>query len=562
MKLQEEYIKEGIEAYVKKIDNRWEMVPDGVLVPDALNMINDLIIANSAHISLEDLTEETKEQLRKNVAKMLIARPTEYLVALLLFNKYHWILMDFVGEGLPNTDVLALYLDKEGIYTTNKILINKKIADVWEAGKSNFVEEVIAHLKKFAPVKALNKNKDLIPLKNGILDYKTKKLLDFDPQYVFNGKANVNLNLNIEEPNIDGWTPSEWIKDLSDEPDFEDLIYKIIGAALRPYVSWNQAALFYNTTGMNGKGTIAELIRGIVGHSNVANIPIAKFSESFALTELLVKNLIITDENEVNGYIEDATSFKNAVTGDVLKIDVKYKDPISLKFKGYMIHCVNALPKTKDKTESTTRRFLLVPFSKTFKGRERKEIKDDYIKRQEVKEWFVKKVLIDMEDFYEINPPQFSLDLLEDFSEKNDNVIDFLKNGLIESNTYQFLTSQDLYILYKNWTEENGGGTGRAIVKKKDFLEGADNYFEKNNEYVKIDRQYLTLSSAGYNRTNPLLLECNFKNNKGLENLSIIAGNKNLNYKGSDLSKLYNMDTKIRKAGYATKQYAEQNGWI
>ena len=45
-----------------------------------------------------------------------------------------------------------------------------------------------------------------------------------------------------------------------------------------------------------------------------------------------------------------------------------------------MIQCLNDAPKFRDKTDSMLRRIIFVPFDKCFTGRERKYIKEDYLK--------------------------------------------------------------------------------------------------------------------------------------------------------------------------------------
>ena len=61
---------------------------------------------------------------------------------------------------------------------------------------------------------------------------------------------------------------------------------------------------------------------------------------------------IITDENDTGTYLDDAAALKSIITGDPFLVDRKFKDAVSLKFNGFMIQCINELPKLRDKTDS------------------------------------------------------------------------------------------------------------------------------------------------------------------------------------------------------------------
>ena len=71
----------------------------------------------------------------------------------------------------------------------------------------------------------------------------------------------------------------------------------------------------------------------------------------------------------------------------------KFKAPIAFQFKGFMVQCINGMPKVKDKSNSFYRRQLVVPFLKNFQGAERRYIKDEYLARKDVLEYILWRVL-------------------------------------------------------------------------------------------------------------------------------------------------------------------------
>ncbi len=358
---------------------------------------------------------------------------------------------------------LGIYQDcgeNEGIYVTTEDLFIKVIK------KYNFnisvsgIRQVMELLRYTAPVVAVRKYRNLIPVNNGIFDYDTKKLLPFSPDYVFVSKCKVNFNAaatNVVIHNDDDgtdWDVDSWIHELTDDPQVEKLIWQIIGAVIRPNVRWDKVVMPYSTKGNNGKGTLCRLLRNLCGEGNYTSIAINDMSKNFRLAPLLSASAVIVDENNVTGYLDDASTFKALITGDKVQIEAKYKNPVDFRFSGLMVQCVNFLPRVNDKTSSFYRRILMVPFEKCFTGAERKYIKDDYLNRQEVLEYVLCKVLEKIPSYYEFDVPDACTRLLDDYKTFNDPVRQFAEEMLPELK-WQLVPNKFLYDLFKAWYEEN-----------------------------------------------------------------------------------------------------------
>lgn len=358
---------------------------------------------------------------------------------------------------------LGIYQDcgeNEGIYVTTEDLFIKVIK------KYNFnisvsgIRQVMELLRYTAPVVAVRKYRNLIPVNNGIFDYDTKKLLPFSPDYVFVSKCKVNFNAaatNVVIHNDDDgtdWDVDTWIHELTDDPQVEQLIWQIIGAVIRPNVRWDKVIMPYSTKGNNGKGTLCRLLRNLCGEGNYTSIAINDMSKNFRLSPLLHVSAVIVDENNVTGYLDDASTFKALITGDQVQIEEKYKAPVDFRFSGLMVQCVNFLPRVNDKTSSFYRRILMVPFEKCFTGAERKYIKDDYLNRQEVLEYVLYKVLEVIPSYYDFDVPDACTRLLDDYKTFNDPVRQFAEEMLPELK-WQLVPNKFLYDLFKAWYEEN-----------------------------------------------------------------------------------------------------------
>lgn len=358
---------------------------------------------------------------------------------------------------------LGIYQDcgeNEGIYVTTEDLFIKVIK------KYNFnisvsgIRQVMELLRYTAPVVAVRKYRNLIPVNNGIFDYDTKKLLPFSPDYVFVSKCKVNFNAtatNVVIHNDDDgtdWDVDSWIHELTDDSQVEQLIWQIIGAVIRPNVRWDKVIMPYSTKGNNGKGTLCRLLRNLCGVGNHTSIAINDINKNFRLSPLLHVSAVIVDENNVTGYLDDASTFKALITGDQVQIEEKYKAPVDFRFSGLMVQCVNFMPRVNDKTSSFYRRILMVPFEKCFTGAERKYIKEDYLNRQEVLEYVLYKVLEVIPSYYEFDVPDVCTSLLDDYKTFNDPVRQFAEEMLPELK-WQLVPNKFLYDLFKAWYEEN-----------------------------------------------------------------------------------------------------------
>lgn len=318
-----------------------------------------------------------------------------------------------------------------------------------------FHAQVLDDLLEIAPRKMRCKDRDLVAVNNGIFNYQTKQLQDFEPKLVFLSKSRVNYKPNATNPVIqhpvDGsiWDVENWVHELTDDPEITQLIWEILGAIIRPHVRWSKSAWLYSESGNNGKGSLCELMRQLCGAGTFASIPIADFSKRFALEPLLHSSAIIVDENSVGTYVDGAANLKTVITNDVLYIDRKYLKPVSYQFWGFVVQCLNEFPKFKDKSESMYRRQLFVPFNKCFTGAERKYIKNDYLQRQDVLEYVLYKVL--NMDYYELSEPSACKAVLAEYKEYNDPVRAFFAE-FSSVLTWDLVPFSFLYDLFKAWS--------------------------------------------------------------------------------------------------------------
>ena len=322
-------------------------------------------------------------------------------------------------------------------------------------------------------------------VKNGIFNKETKQLEPFTQNEYRLAKIQTNYNPNASSPTItmpDGlsWSFDMWLDELVDhDPDRLTQMWQIITAALNPGRVYNKCVIFYSRQGNNGKGTLGQVLKNIIGDGLYSSVNIKNFGVRFRTQQLLGKIVNIADENPVGAYIDGTDEFKAAITGDDIQIEAKGKDAYPMQVRMLNIQMLNGTLLTRDKSNSIYRRLLIVPFTHTFTGCERPYIKHDYMNRTDVKEYILKRAL-ESPIVTEFITTKENDEALYKTKLENNTVIEFLDEFLPQFK-WDALPPKFLYELYKSWmSKDNANG---KPVKKSVFIEYATDFFNDTNEW-------------------------------------------------------------------------------
>lgn len=322
-------------------------------------------------------------------------------------------------------------------------------------------------------------------VKNGIFNKETKQLEPFTQNEYRLAKIQTSYNPNASSPTItmpDGlsWSFDMWLDELVDhDPDRLTQMWQIITAALNPGRVYNKCVIFYSRQGNNGKGTLGQVLKNIIGDGLYSSVNIKNFGVRFRTQQLLGKIVNIADENPVGAYIDGTDEFKAAITGDDIQIEAKGKDAYPMQVRMLNIQMMNGTLLTRDKSNSIYRRLLIVPFKHTFTGCERPYIKHDYMDRTDVKEYILKRAL-ESPIVTEFITTKENDEALYRTKLENNTVIEFLDEFLPRFK-WDALPTKFLYELYKSWmSKDNANG---KPVKKSVFIEYASDFFDDTNEW-------------------------------------------------------------------------------
>lgn len=389
-------------------------------------------------------------------------------------------------QGAPDLDVLVIGMTdgpNAGTYVIDESAI-RSIARRYNSNISgNVLKDVLSVLGDEAPRVAPTRDKDLIPVNNGVFNFQTKELMPFDlEKYVFVSKdatdypTTTPMNPHFTLNNGDAWNFDDWLADLHeplpDAAEVTELMWEVMSAALRPYARFKRMVLFYSGPGNSGKGTLVELIRNVKGKYSPSHcsIPLDQWGKDFGLESLLKANTVLVDENDVGGYSEKSGNLKAAVTGEELGVNRKGLKYVKMYFQGLILQCVNDFPSSKDKSGSFYRRQLWVPFPRSFTGREFPEIKEVFLASEEVREYVLWRALKMTHTSF--SEPESCRQLSQEHRTSNDPIRQFWAE-IEPAVVWDLLPTQFVYDLYVAWMKRNN--PSESALGRTAFLDQFEN---------------------------------------------------------------------------------------
>lgn len=255
-----------------------------------------------------------------------------------------------------------IYIYKNGIYVRNELDILRAIQFYCKNAKENFRKEVLKYINIAAPVVEIKDNYNLIGCKNGVYDLSKNELLPFDKKYFLQHKINAEYNPDAK---------CEAVDKLLDKVSCNDkqirlLLEEMIGYCLYRNCRYQKCFLL-SGFGKNGKSTLLEMIINFIGEENTSALSLTDLQDKFKKAELQDKLVNINDDQS-NEVITDTADFKKIVTGGIMTMERKNKDPFKYRNYAKLIMSANEIPKSKDKSDGYYRRFILVPLKAKIKN--------------------------------------------------------------------------------------------------------------------------------------------------------------------------------------------------
>lgn len=347
-----------------------------------------------------------------------------------------------------------LHIYKDGVYVSGVRDIESSMVSYLPQLKSNQRTETMKYIELIAKEVEVADAR-YIAFKNGVYNVITGELTDFSPDFVITNQIPWNFVPEAYSEVCDRVLNKMACQD----KQVRLLLEECIGYC---FYRRNEMSKAFILTGekSNGKSTYLEMVKNVLGESNVSSLDLAELDERFSVAEMSGKLANIGDDiSDEFMQGRSIATFKKIVSGNSIKAEFKGQDVFFFAPYVKLLFSANTIPRTKDKTGAVLRRLVIIPFNAVFS--EQDEDYDPYIiyklKEQEVMEYLVRLGVEALKRIIEQRKFSYSEkvdDALKEYETENNPVLMFL-DEVGQSGIENQLTDE-VYRRYKVFCIENG----------------------------------------------------------------------------------------------------------
>jgi putative DNA primase/helicase len=188
---------------------------------------------------------------------------------------------------------------------------------------------------------------EILACRNGLLHLPTKQMMATTPQFF--GLNAVEFDYDCKAP-----PPKEWLKFLAglwpDDPDAISCLQEMFGYFLTPDTRQQKSFLLVGPK-RSGKGTIARVLKSLLGNANVAGPTLSGIGTNFGLAPLIGKTLAIISDARLSSRADQHAIAERllTITGeDMLTIDRKHREAWTGTLPTRFLILTNELPRISD----------------------------------------------------------------------------------------------------------------------------------------------------------------------------------------------------------------------
>ena len=259
-----------------------------------------------------------------------------------------------------------MWIYDDGIYRPNGKSCITEICRIvlGEVFTSHFVNEVISKIEADTYIEGekffQNNYIDEVPVINGILNLKTKKIKSFNPEKVFFNKIQAKYNPKARCPSI-----TKHFSDVLKNENDVKVMFEIFGFLLYKDYFIEKAIMFMGD-GRNGKGKTIDLMKRFLGADNCCSVPLKSLDDGgFRVWDLFGKMANLAGDLSSNA-LKDTSTLKQTTGRDLIGADRKNLSTINFVNYAKHIFACNELPKVYDFSRGFWERWILFEFPYTF----------------------------------------------------------------------------------------------------------------------------------------------------------------------------------------------------
>ena len=297
------------------------------------------------------------------------------------------------------------------------------------------------------------KNKDglVLPLANGYLHIDVRGgtviLKEPDPDEGLTYTLGVAFTPGAQSEKF-----NRFICEVLEDEATREYAQEYVGYTLLPDCRF-QKAMLWTGSGANGKSTLAEIVSKL--HKQVSSLALDRL-EGFRLTPLIGASLVLVDETPARICEQE---FKKIVSGGLIEINRKFRDPVSFHPTAKWLVLGNQAPAVSDQTHGFWRRLAVVRFERQFSEVEQ----DPYLAQKiittempGVLNWSLAGLLSLLQRGHFPAPSDAMRAAAQQGMVESNSVLAWWMDGHAEINRATETPRAKIYAAYKQWASDNG----------------------------------------------------------------------------------------------------------
>lgn len=322
-----------------------------------------------------------------------------------------------------------LHIYRDGIYESGDEQIEAAMIEHIPNLSRSKRQEVLSYLSLLVSKESGVADANLIAFKNGVFNVADDSFNEFSPEYIITNKIPHNYNPDAKSELLD----NVMNKFSCGDESVCKLLYQSIGYC---FYRRNELRKSFFLLGekRNGKSTFLDMVGTLLGEDNTANLDLCEIGDRFKTAELNGKLANIGDDIN-DEWVSNTATFKKVVSGDVVTVERKSKDPFKLRSFAKFFFSANSLPRLgrgKD-SRAVLDRLVIIPFDAKFDKKA-----DDYdpfikykLRSEEVMEALITKAIpalktvLAEQEFEKCSKVESNL---VEFEKSNDPILEFFED--------------------------------------------------------------------------------------------------------------------------------------
>jgi P4 family phage/plasmid primase-like protien len=248
-----------------------------------------------------------------------------------------------------------------------EILEGESASDKWSSHRAN---ETVEYIRADAPELWERPPLNEVNVLNGILNVETKQLRAHDPAFMSPVQIPVEYDPAATCPEWESFVRETFPEDA------QDLAFELPADLITPSRSVQKSILLIGE-GSNGKSTYLRALTAFVGSPNTAGVSLHKLESDRFATARLIGKLANICPDLPSTHLTETSAFKAITGGDDLGAEYKYREAFEFRPYCRLVFSANHVPRSGDASHAFFRRWLVVPFERTFEP-------DEQIPREEL----------------------------------------------------------------------------------------------------------------------------------------------------------------------------------